>query len=364
MNILFLSRTMGQGGAEKIVYQLAVETAKKGAGVLVASCGGVYVEMLADHHIRHIQVDDLECKNPRIIMRTLKILVDIIRAEKIDIIHSHHRMAQFYAFILRIMFPDVKVVYTAHNVFFDKTFFTRMILRGSIIVSVGDGVRENLIHTFGIDSGRIRVIYNGIQVERMEEAYLSDTLRLLRQRRIRLLGIIGRLSEQKGIDVFLKAISRIKCAGFSVKGVIIGDGEDRDKIRQWMADMGLEDDIIMMGYQQHIPSLISQLDLVVMPSRWEGFPLLPLEVFSAHRTMVASDISGINEIVKHMENGILVQKDDVQAFAGEIIRLLEDTELRTRLEDNGSHTFERYYHYGDFVDAYYQVYQELVGDCE
>lgn len=364
MNILFLSRTMGQGGAEKIVFQLAVEAAKKGDNVFVVSCGGVYVKGLEEHHIRHIQVDDLECKNPRIIMRTFRTLADVIRTEKIDIIHSHHRMAQFYAFVLRMMFSRVKIVYTAHNVFFDKIFFTHMILQKGSIVSVGDGVKENLIHTFGIASERIQVIYNSVRFEKIEESYFSDTLRMLGQEGIPLLGMIGRLSYQKGIDVFLKAISQVKLAGFPVKGIMIGDGEEKDEIRQWIKDLELENDIIMMGYQQHIPSLISQLDLVVMPSRWEGFPLLPLEVFSAHKTIVASDISGINEIVKHMENGILVKKDDANAIAGEIIRLLKDSQLRMKLEYNGSKFLENYIQYDDFIHAYDQIYQGLVGDCK
>ncbi|MCI5648705.1 MAG: glycosyltransferase family 4 protein [Fusicatenibacter sp.] len=360
MNILYLSRTMGQGGAEKIVFQLATEEAIRGAKVLVASCGGVYVKQLEINKIRHIQVDDLECKNPGTVLRTLKILINVIREEEIELIHTHHRMAQFYASVLHILFPRVRILYTAHNVFFDKIAFTRRILQHTSIVAVGNGVKENLVHIFQVKPDCIQVIYNGVSVEKPDLCYENETLKELGAQGNFLLGVIGRISKQKGMDIFVSVCKQLKLRGIPVKGVIIGDGEDKKEIEQQIERTGLSQDILLMGYQNHIPSLITQLDLVMMPSRWEGFPLLPFEVFAANKTIVASDIAGISEIVHDMENGILVSKDDVNDFTEAIICLYQNKNLKRELEEKGRYTFQRFHSYEYFVSQYHRKYQELM----
>lgn len=360
MNILYLSRTMGQGGAEKIVYQLATETARKGANVFVASCGGVYVDMLEAYGVRHIQIDDLECKKSQVIIRTIKTLAEVIRREKIGIVHTHHRMAQFYAVLLKGLFPRLSIVYTAHNVFFDKVVFTKIVLCSGTIVAVGNGVRENLIQKFSVSPDRIHVIYNGVQVENIDSAYKNETLKGLKDQGNVLIGAIGRLTRQKGMDIFISVIRQLVEKGFCVKGIIIGDGEDREFLEKNIHDRNMDNDVMLLGYQKHIPTLISQLDLVIMPSRWEGFPLLPLEVFSANRTIVASDIIGICEIIKHMDNGILVPVDNENAFAEAAEMLLLDEKLKRDLEKKGKQTFAKYNNYTDFVEQYIQVYEEIV----
>ncbi|MDY2936701.1 MAG: glycosyltransferase [Fusicatenibacter sp.] len=359
MNILYLSRTMGQGGAEKIVYQLATEEALRGEKVLVASCGGVYVKLLEEKGIRHIQVEDLECKNPVTIYRTLKKMIHVVRKEKIELIHTHHRMAQFYAAVIRMLFPKIQVLYTAHNVFFDKAMFTRTILHKTSIVAVGNGVKENLIRVFHIKPEKIQVIYNGITVEQPDFQHRNKVLEELREQGYYLLGVIGRISKQKGIDVFISVCSQLKARGIPIKGVIIGDGEEKEEIKNLIEDKGLSNDLILLGYQSHVTTLISQLDLVLMPSRWEGLPLLPFEVFSAHKTIVASNIDGINEIVHHMENGILVQKDDDKAFTDAVISLYQDNDLKKKLETNGENIFQKFHSYQDFVKQYDEKYREL-----
>ena len=206
------------------------------------------------------------------------------------------------------------------------------------------------------------MIYNGVQVEKSEVNCFNSILSDMKNQNHILIGAIGRLSEQKGMDVFIRVIKNLLNQGFPVKGIIIGDGEDKNILEKMIRDMNLQKDILLMGYQNHIPALVRQLDFVIMPSRWEGFPLLPFEVFYANRTMIASKISGIKEIVKHMENGILVEPDDEKAFTEAAVCLITDETLRKNLERNGKDTFEKYNHYGDFVNQYNQIYKKITGE--
>lgn len=362
MNVLHLSRTMDQGGAEKIVYQLAIGSCKQGNHVFVASSGGVYTEQLREQHVCHYEIHDLECKNPRVMIHTMWQLIQIVKTERIDIIHTHHRMAALYAYLLKFIFPKVQLVYTAHNVFFNRKFLTRLTLSRSKIVAVGESVKDNLINFFKIDSKRIKVIYNAVQSEEIDDDYYNDQMMELKSQKNILVGIIGRLSEQKGVDIFIQALRMVKEKIPYVKGIIIGDGELKEYLRRMINELGMANEIFMLGYQEHISTLISQLDLVVMPSRWEGFPLTPIEVFERKKTLVASNIGGINEIVSDQENGLLVPADDVQLFSKAIIRILQDNELRTKLEENGKKYYESHFDYQNFLKQYHCLYQKMLSE--
>lgn len=366
MNILHISRTMGQGGAEKIVYQLAVGMKEKGWNISVASSGGVYVEKLRRHGISHYILDDMEEKNPVVILRNIYRISKIIKSEKPDVIHTHHRMAALYARILKIFYPKLQLVYTAHNVFENKKLLTKISLSETMIAAVGKGVKQNLMGFFGVDEKSIRIIYNAVNMESIEEKDKNRELLELKAQGKILLAAVGRLSEQKGMDVFLKTFARVEKNLPEVRGIIIGDGELREELEQLAEKLGISGKVLFLGYQEHIAVLLDQIDLLVMPSRWEGLPLTPIEVFAVQKTLVASNISGINEIVKNEENGLLVPKDDDEAFGEAVIRLLADSEMKRRLEKNGKKDYERFYHYETFLEAYEAFYRSVKntkGDC-
>ena len=120
------------------------------------------------------------------------------------------------------------------------------------------------------------------------------------------------------------------------------------------------EDVLFLGYQEYVSSLITQLDLVVMPSRWEGFPLLPLEAFAEKKTIVGSDIDGINEIIKDGENGRLVEKDNVEMFEKAVSELLSDVELRRKMEENGFEYYSRKFSYNKFIQQYLKLYKNML----
>ena len=99
-NILHVSRTMDVGGAEKIVYQLASDLQKEFDIIHVASTGGLWESKLVERGIRHHKIIDVESKSPHTIISNFINLNRIVKNEKITIIHTHHRMAAFYARIL------------------------------------------------------------------------------------------------------------------------------------------------------------------------------------------------------------------------------------------------------------------------
>lgn len=352
MRVLHISRTMGQGGAEKVVFQLCSDNMADYQ--VVVSDGGKYVPLLEQIGIKHYCMPDLDSKNPFSMMGCFICILLVAIKERIDIIHTHHRMAAFYAKIISRML-EKKNIYTAHNVFYNKKKLTKFALSGVKIVAVGDGVKNNLKEYFEIDDQQIMTIYNSIKLEM--KGFGANEIGEQHQKVY--IGTIGRISEQKGIDVFIKAIAIIKKKYSNIIGVIVGDGELMDDMKSLVHQLEIDESILFLGYRNNVLDIINQLKFVVLASRWEGLPLTPIEAFSQGKTVIASNISGNNEIVVDGENGLLFEKDDSFALAGCIEKLIKDERLLSLLQINAFNSFEKKYSYSHFINSYIKIYRTL-----
>lgn len=354
MNILHISRTMGQGGAEKVVYQICKEDYDN--KMFIASTGGAYVDMLKKEGVKHFIIPDINGKNPFQMIKTLIILIKIIKKNDIQIVHSHHRMAAFYSRIISIFNKKIKRVYTAHNVFYDKVKLTSFSLKGSQIVAVGNGVKKNLIDVYGIEPNTIEIIYNSI--ERPTEVSIPKDEFIKNKGNKVFIGTVGRISEQKGMDIFIKALANILKDRDDVYGFIIGDGEDKEKLIKQAKELNIENNVIFLGYRKDIFDLISAMDFIVLASRWEGFPLTPIETFSVGKTIIVSNIPGNNEIVEDNINGLFFEKDNVEDLV-EKIRIMMDSSKRSILEKNALKKYDTTYKYERFKEKYSELYSRI-----
>ena len=355
MRILHISRAMGGGGTEKIVYQLCRDN--RVHEQVVMSCGGIYADKLERHGIRHIVIPDITRKTPLIIIKCLYRILYTVKKEKIDIIHSHHRMAAFYTRLVR-MVVDVKHVYTAHSVFEDKKQLTKFSLEKCDIIAVGEGVKRNLIDVYKIDAGRIKVIYNSVLP--LKTGILNDCISKLREESKIIIGSIGRITRLKGADIFFRAMKIVAAKRTDVVAVMIGEGEDKAELKELkllLVRLGITDFIHFMGHQNNILDIISQLDFVVHASRLEGLPLTPIETFSQGKTIIASDISGNNEVIEDGRTGLLFENENSEQLAEKILLLVEDISLRETLEKNAFTIYQEKYSYSEFLKKYNKIYQ-------
>lgn len=353
MNVLHISRTMGQGGAEKVVYQIC--SIKDNNKMFVASTGGSLGEQLDKMGVPQIQIPDIDNKNLFSILKTLFILKKTVIKYKIDIIHSHHRMAAFYSRIVCLFNPKIKRVYTAHNVFFNKKKLLRFSLKGSKIIAVGDGVKNNLINVYNIDENDIEIIYNSIEKPEKIQKPNDDFIKEKNDKKY--IATIGRLSEQKGIDVFIKALAPIIKINKNVYGIIIGDGELRNELIQLTKKLKIEDNIVFLGYRNDVLELISCMDFIVLSSRWEGFPLTPIETFAMKKTIIVSNIDGNNEIVKNGVNGFLFEKDNIDELTKKISYLLNLN--KNQMEQNAYNDYMDKFSFKSFINNYFDVYERI-----
>lgn len=353
-NILFLTRTMKLGGTENVILQLCEILKDRVNKIIVCSCGGVNIEKLEELSIKHYEIPDIEMKTPKVIFTALNKISKIIKEEEITVVHTHHRMAAFYIRILKKRY-DVKFINTSHNTFSNRIKFTRFSYKNANLIACGEMVKKNLVNTFKIEEPRVTVVHNAVKAfdGNLQE---DNLLRSLRSEGCFLIGNIGRLSEQKGMKYFIKSIPKIIEQCPQSRFVVVGDGEDSLQLKQLVSEMKLDDYCYFMGYRNDIQNVMSQLDLIVLSSLWEGLPLTPIEAFSVGKTIVATDVDGTPEIVKNNINGLLVKPRDYKSLAEKCIYMIKESEIRAKYEQEAINTYNSEFSFEKFQNEYIKYY--------
>ena len=353
-NILHISRTMDIGGAERIVYQLSSDLKDEFDSVHVASTGGLWESELSAKGIQHHKILDIDSKNPLIVLKLLTSIRQIIKKNEITIVHTHHRMAAFYIRLLKLVHPKLIHVYTAHNVFKDKLPLYGFALKNAKSVAVGEAVNKNLKEDVGITDSR--VIYNGVVLKETDD----QVDEIISYSGIKL-GCIARLSEQKGLTYLLDAMSLLTVK--DIRLFIVGDGELRNELENKVKELDLQDSVTFLGYRKDIVECINSFDFCVLPSVFEGFGLVAIEAFMNSKTLVATDIPGLNEVVTN-ENGVLVPAKDPAALASAIDKLATDATLRQELASQAKKDYENRFSYPMFLENYRALYREIQGESK
>ena len=351
-NILHISRTMDIGGAERIVYQLSSDLKDEFNSVHVASTGGLWESELAAQGIQHHKILDIDSKNPVTVLKLLFSIHQIIKNNEITIVHTHHRMAAFYIRLLKLVHPKLIHVYTAHNVFKDKLPLYGFALKNAKSVAVGEAVNKNLKEDVGITDSR--VIYNGVVLKETDD----QVDEIISYGGIKL-GCIARLSEQKGLTYLLDAMSLLTVK--DIRLFIVGDGELRNELENKVKKLDLQDSVTFLGYRKDIAECINSFDFCVLPSVFEGFGLVAIEAFMNSKTLVATAIPGLNEVVTN-ENGVLIPAKDPAALASAIDKVATDATLRQELASQAKKDYENRFSYSMFLENYRALYREIQGE--
>lgn len=352
--ILYLTRTMGIGGTEKVIMQLCNNFNSKFEKVIVCSCGGVHEDELEKKKIKHYKISDMDDKNIINIIKNIKIIIDIIKQENINIVHTHHRMAAFYMSIIKL-FVNVKFIHTAHNTFTDKKILTRLALGKAEVVAVGNKVKENLCHFYGIVESKVTVIYNGIE-ENLEPIRNVEEISKYIEKGYYTVGNIGRLSEQKGMEYYIKSIPDILKINNKIIFYIIGEGDKKNELLKLVSNLNIQENVKFLGYRDDVINIMKQLDLIVLSSLWEGLPLTPIEAFSVRKTIIATAVDGTSEIVINNYNGKLIRPKSSKDISESVIELFFNSNQKSRFEINAYKMFKDKFSIERFNDKYEEFY--------
>jgi glycosyltransferase involved in cell wall biosynthesis len=289
-------------------------------------------------------------------------------SNKIDVVHTHGINPFFYGILAAVISGTPLKIQTDHarGIFpvSRKQMYTEMVLSllADRVVAVSEGVRKDLIRYAHMAHSKVMTIYNGIDSDKFKRKL--NVIEKKHQLGIKcgqiVFGVGVRLSEQKGIKYLIHAMSIVKNKSPDVILLIIGDGELRDELEKLTYDLGVVKSVRFLGFRNDIEELLSVLDVYVLPSLWEGHPLVLLEAMASELPVIATDISGNRETVAHGLTGFLVPEKKPEIFAEYIIQLAGDEGLRKRMGKQALRKFEGAYTLEKMGERYIKLYRDLL----
>ena len=279
----------------------------------------------------------------------IKEISNLIRQEGIDIVHLHgYSAANFGRIAARKM--GIKNVVHEHAVLkvLPHQFMADWFLKNytDIAIAVSDAVKQFMIKGRSIPEERIRVIRNGINIDKFAHVNNKGENDFLARygipKEALKIGTITRLREEKGNEFFMKAAALVLKKYPNSFFVIVGEGPLRNKLQELAGRLNIQDRVILTGFIEDIIPVLHSLDIVVIPSLREGFGIALIEAMAAKKPIVATNVGGLAEIAKDNITALLVRPGDENSLAGKIHRLLQNDELRTKLAVRAYHEAKNY----------------------
>lgn len=287
-------------------------------------------------------------------VRTVPALVSLvrlagrIRRERIEIVHAGDRPRDALAAVLLGRLTGAVSVVHVHQLY--SGWWTRLLRwsvhRADVVVPVSEFVAASLAEG-GVDEARIRPVLNAVDPQRWVPGEGRDRIRaeLGLGDDVPVILTACRLFPAKGVADLLTAFAGVRRRVPNAHLVIAGhdvssDGAYLSELRQLASDLGVEGEVHFVGRRDDVQHLMAAADVFALPSRNEPFGLVYLEAMSMELPVVGPAQGGASEIVRHGETGLLSSPDDLVALEDDIVRLLNDPELRSEMGRRGRERVE------------------------
>jgi glycosyltransferase involved in cell wall biosynthesis len=373
VKLLFVIDNLEFGGGERVFAQIINGLSPEQYEICLASNpgGGLY-QSLINKDVCCIPLDFSKRANPALIFKLIKIIKD----KKVDIVHGQGARAEFYARITARLAGGTKYVSTiampveGYDVgLFRKAIYfvldraTDKYVDRFIVVS--DVLRNTLITKRHIPTEKVTKIYNGIEMSHYDPDVIDSRGVEIREglgvkKDTILLGAIGRLVWQKGFEFLIRCLQEVVRVHREVKVVCVGDGPLRNNLEALSQSLKVRDIMIFTGFRSDIKDILSAVDIVVVPSLLEGFPMVTLEAMAMAKPIIATTIDGIMEQISDGVEGLLVPPRDAVALAAAINRLIESKELAHCLGMAARKRLEREFTVEKMIDETEEVYRSLM----
>jgi glycosyltransferase involved in cell wall biosynthesis len=316
VKVAHVHRIRGIGGSERHLLTLLPALAERGVETVLVGLDDPRGE--PEPFYEALRVPSVRLENPRDLDPLLLLrLRRELRATGADIVHTHLVHADVYGG-LAARLGGARLVSTKHN---DDPFRVgpfrhverRLAAMSAGIVTITDSLRRFTVERVGIPAEKVTTIHYGL--DELPEAWGENPPDDV-PTGARVLLAVSRLVPQKGLDVAVAALARVREHHPDVVLVVLGDGSERPRLAG--------DGVHLLGRVPDVAAWLRRAELLVHPARWEGFGLALLEAMLAGLPVVATRVSSIPEIVVAGETGLLVPPDDADALASALLRVLDD----------------------------------------
>lgn len=332
MKILQVNSAKNWGGGEVYTINLCQKLISKGYDVTLACRPGSAINQIASTN----GISFLELPlTGAIDFRSAWKLSQYCRKNKIDIVHVHLARDYWIARYLKMLLPEIHLVFTRHllkpikSTVIHKWLFRKV----DKVIAVSYAVKESLSVQELLPSERIITIYNGIDTKLFAAAHSG----MLRKEfgfdnSIKLIGMVGQIAPHKGNDLFIKSASYISKQWSNTRFLLIGDdfqdGKYIEELRRLGDNLGVSDEVFFLGPRSNIPEIMKDLNIFVLASKSESFGLVLVEAMACGVPVVSTSAGGTaQEIIINGETGFIINDDKPLSLANAILTLLRDEKL-------------------------------------
>lgn len=361
-SLLFISSSSGPGGAETVFLQLATAAHRRGIRVLAVLFRPGWLKDALER--TGVEVNICPMKG-MFDWRWVKHIVCLVRSRHVELIHAHEFTANVYG-VLAGRLAGIPVVATVHgkNYYWEclrRRMAYRLVARFGRMVAVSKDLKEFLIRHVNIPDDRIFVIYNGIVAKTAEaatgEVVALSTLGL--DKHTRVICSVGSLYPVKGHEYLIRALPKIVRIYPNLVLVLIGRGEQETVLRQLSKALGVQEHIRFLGFRSDVATILTGIEIFVLPSLSEGLSIALLEAMAAGKPIVASRVGGNPEVVVDGKTGFLVDSRDPKALAERIVELLNDSKKSKELGESGRERVQNCFTIDKMVDSYGALYESM-----
>lgn len=364
MKILHIISSGGMYGAEAVILNLS-RTLNEGEH---ASALGVFSNASNPNLQLHeaavkegIESHLISCKG-QIDRGVITSIRELVRLAGADIVHAHGYKADVYVYFA-LRETGTPFVSTCHNWLNDGPLVAfygvvdRWVLRSyAAVIAVSDEVKARLLKA-GVQAEKIHLIRNGIDLRPFAGA--TPSLRGDRQKK-RTVGWIGRLSHEKGADIFLRAAAEVLGRCPDTRFVLVGDGPDLAALKALANELKIGEDVAFTGRRDDMPSVYASLDVMVSSSRQEGLPMAILEAMASGLPLVATAVGDVPTVVLHGRTGTVVPSENIDMLAAAMVDLLQHPEMRAKYGSAARQLIEDEFSAQRMTANYLRVYNEVL----
>jgi len=307
-------------------------------------------------------------KRPVSLFKTAKFLFinfkKILKKQTYDVVHMQYMAPGSLSFLLFKLLGVKKIIVHAHtpgHIYKNKMVPKIIMKLSAAFICVSKSSEKSFFDVEGelfnkklIKNGRKHfTIYNCVNIPNYIEKKNKENFTI---------GVVSRLVYLKGIDILIKALPDVKDKIDKFKVVIIGNGYEKEKLIKLAKKLNVEDKIEWKGFipKEFLQNYYNLFDIMVIPSRFEGFGLTAVESMSYKIPVIASNVDGLKEIIDDGENGLLFNKEDSKMLADKILQIYNDQKLKNKLGKNAYEKVKQKFSYEVYKNKINELYELIV----
>jgi len=368
--VMFVVLQLDAGGSERVVLDLASGLNSDQFEIYVTAFNGGVFEAPLRKVCKDVFIIE---KRRRIDFSAMVQLAKIIREHRVDIVNAHHYMPCFYSFLGTRILNRKKLIYTEHSVPEVEgissgkhgKILNLMLYRMNAVIGVSKEITERFKERYPRHAKKIHEILNGVDIDKFN---VKGTRNHVRKRwgltnDHFVVGTVANFRKVKNHACLVRAAARLKDDYPQLRLFLVGTGFPGDpdntesSIQELIHANELQDHIILAGFKKNIPELLSVFDVFCLPSFSEGLPVSILEAMAAKVPVVGSNVSGISEIIKDEDTGLLFSSDNDLELSRKIVKLIDEPSLRNKIASNAFQYVKINHGFQDWVASYRNIFQ-------